>query len=125
MARLIFTSALALVALAGRHRHPLQRQGECLLRVQQFTIRSLAKLQLEPLRQELFHQEGPLEAATGGGFQGDGPAAERRIIRQAQAVMGGAQAVRQQTFLLQQLAIRLFHFQLHRHTRQQLAILPF
>ncbi|MNF66044.1 hypothetical protein D3C84_478270 [compost metagenome] len=38
--------------------------------------------------------------------------------------MGGAQGVRQQPFLLQQLTVRLFHLQLHRHAGQQLAILP-
>ena len=38
--------------------------------------------------------------------------------------MGGAKVVRQQPFLLEQLAVRLFHLQLHRHARQQLAILP-
>ncbi len=38
--------------------------------------------------------------------------------------MGGAQIVRQQPFLFEQLTIRLLHFQLHRHPRQQLAILP-
>ncbi|MNQ82722.1 hypothetical protein D3C85_977810 [compost metagenome] len=101
----------------------MQRQSEGGVQTRYFAIRPLAKLQFQPLRQELLHQERPLEAAAGGGLEIDSPAPERRIVRQAQAVVGGAKAIRQQPFLFEQLAIWLLHLQLHRHPRQQLAIL--
>ena len=102
----------------------MQRQSEGGVQTRHFPIRPLAKLQFQPLRQKLLHQKRPLEAATGGSLEVDGPAPERRIIRQMQAVVGRAQIVRQQALLFEQLAVRLFHLQLHRHARQQLAILP-
>ena len=101
----------------------MQRQGEGGAQIRHFTIRPLAKLQFEPLRQKLLHQKGPLETTTSGGLEVNGPAPERRIVRQAQTVVGRAQIVRQQPLLFEQLTIRLFHLQLHCHTGQQLAIL--
>ncbi|MNH05174.1 hypothetical protein D3C79_644900 [compost metagenome] len=102
----------------------MQRQSQGGAQIHDFAIRPLAKLQFQPLRQKLLHQKGPLETAAGGGLEVDGPAPERRIVRQTQTVVGSAKAIGQQPLLFEQLAVRLFHLQFYHHARQQLAILP-